>query len=464
MNCSSRSFVVQVVYDGVQDLNAGPAPPETDNNPPNLTPDVPTVMDRAMWTTADLRMFHSGRKLFFRGVGLITPKQLENPQYRAKVLARHARRHEAGQQTTPVVTLGEYVTLQRRNKDSGNIETQTFFRPNTRVMRTRTRKKRNATNADAGPSTQPTTPESPVDRGAGHQTNTAPVTSTGSGTTAEPSTPGPDLQPVSDSDESDEDGVNDGFEDDNTQSWSSDTVPVRVATATFWKTKMETNIKVPYSPMFTSITERLSDPAATGALGSMTRGPSVVDAASVLALAKYTASSTTSILEVAAVVRLGCLIMSVSKQCYSTEIIMSRMIRGWHLDEYLGFEIAPHNAPYPNIGITAIPLDVFISHCFGKSNFIISNENNEDADPEYSPLEIDNGWTAVPIKMSQVGEDSLIPYIVGEIGLYKNWYNNSEFRALVAALDMFWCKFPENNCAGLRVCTLNARFKDCSSH
>lgn len=45
----------------------------------------------------------------------------------------------------------------------------------------------------------------------------------------------------------------------------------------------------------------------------------------------------------------------------------------------------------------------------------------------------------------------------------KMWYNNNEFRVLIAALDMFWTKFPESTGAKLRVCTLNSRFKDCST-
>jgi hypothetical protein len=90
---------------------------------------------------------------------------------------------------------------------------------------------------------------------------------------------------------------------------------------------------------------------------------------------------------------------------------MSRIIRGWRLDEYLGFEIAPAAAPYPSVKITAMPLDIFISHCFGKSNFAIIDGNNENADPEFRPLEIDNEWTAIPIKMNQVGDSSIVPYI-----------------------------------------------------
>lgn len=44
----------------------------------------------------------------------------------------------------------------------------------------------------------------------------------------------------------------------------------------------------------------------------------------------------------------------------------------------------------------------------------------------------------------------------------KSWYNNLEFRVLIAALDMFWNKFPDSLGVKRRVCTINARFKDLS--
>jgi len=50
-----------------------------------------------------------------------------------------------------------------------------------------------------------------------------------------------------------------------------------------------------------------------------------------------------------------------------------------------------------------------------------------------------------------------------EMSRFKSWYNNAEFRALIAALDMFWCKFPDSPYSKLRVCTLGSRYKDCSS-
>jgi len=45
----------------------------------------------------------------------------------------------------------------------------------------------------------------------------------------------------------------------------------------------------------------------------------------------------------------------------------------------------------------------------------------------------------------------------------ESWYNNQEFRAIIGACDMFWSKFHDLIGAKLRVCTLNSRFKDCST-
>lgn len=52
---------------------------------------------------------------------------------------------------------------------------------------------------------------------------------------------------------------------------------------------------------------------------------------------------------------------------------------------------------------------------------------------------------------------------VGEVQGYNSWINNLDFRMLIAALDMFWIEFPDSTGSQLRVCTLNSRYKDCSS-
>lgn len=75
--------------------------------------------------------------------------------------------------------------------------------------------------------------------------------------------------------------------------------------------------------------------------------------------------------------------------------------------------------------------------------------------------------TTVLGKINQVLREEpfhLIPDILsGDLTCCKQWYSNSDFRMIVAALDMYWTKFPESEYAKLRVCTLNSRYKDCSS-
>lgn len=396
-----------------------------------MQPDEPGVLDRAMWSRTDHRIFQSGAKHFYRGVGLLTQKQTENPEYR-RILARSAREARpvhATQQTTPTITLGTYVTRQRKNA-AGKYKPQTYFQ--TRKRKPRVRHNRsvegNPPAATTGTTTTGTSQVNTVtlDDQVPGTSGTQNTQQAASGSSSSPEYVTQATAPVqpevadnngpqTDSEEDDETesgGEGDGDPKlDQYRSWWADTIPVRVVQPTPWMTKMESKTKVPYSLMFTSITERLADPAATGALGSMTRGPTMVDAASVLALAKYTASSTTSVLEIAAMVRLGSLIMSVSTQCYASEIILHRMIRGWRLREYLGYEIVPEGPHYPDTFITAMPLDVFVSHCFGKSNFNVLEKDPEVDEPVFLPLDIDNTWTAIPVKMQQIQTDASVPLI-----------------------------------------------------
>lgn len=178
-----------------------------------------------------------------------------------------------------------------------------------------------------------------------------------------------------------------------------------------WKLGYEQTTKVPFTLMYTFITDRFADPAATGALGSMTRGPTIMDASSILSLAKYISQATTSVLEVAAAVRLGCLIMSITPQCHRTEMIQRRLIRGWSDEEYMGYELNDNRPMYPDTFITVMPLDTFISFCFGKCrNSIMGHEQNDET-IKFISSQIDQEWTAVPVKMSQIHQGLIVPYI-----------------------------------------------------
>lgn len=150
---------------------------------------------------------------------------------------------------------------------------------------------------------------------------------------------------------------------------------------------------------------------ASGTLGSMTRGPATMDASSLIALIKYTMSSTTSKLDVAPMVRLGCVILSISEQCYKTEIIQHRIIRGWQEQQYLGCEISNLRDIYPNTYITAITLDSFISYTFDKCSSIIYRQDGQERVHTFLPGDMDTDWVAIPITQRQLRSSFVVPYI-----------------------------------------------------
>lgn len=111
---SSRSFVLRIVH-----ADAGQVDQEQGNLNANqalnrlMEPDVPGVVDKSMWTRTDNRMYLSGAKIFYRGVGLVTPRQRNQPSYQARILglfAHNTRAANSAQQTTPTITFRPYLT------------------------------------------------------------------------------------------------------------------------------------------------------------------------------------------------------------------------------------------------------------------------------------------------------------------------------------------------------------------
>lgn len=183
-------------------------------------------------------------KNFFRGVGLLSQKQLEQPEYHRRVLARfsHSSQTTSCQQTTPTITQGKYITRQKKTA-GGKFESQIFFRPKEKH---RERKVRRARETSVGTAASPsgTTSTTPKAGPSTFRVNTADSRDTVDGTGSDDiEGAGQGAEPVhqsivvsEDSDNDEDEDQNDGFEDiDPTLSWFADTVPVRVAVATPWK-------------------------------------------------------------------------------------------------------------------------------------------------------------------------------------------------------------------------------------
>lgn len=187
----------------------------------------------------------------------------------------------------------------------------------------------------------------------------------------------------------------------------SDMMPVKVCGVRTWKCEYERNMAVPYSPFFTQLLQRLQDPSATGLLGSVARGPSIRDATSMISLAKALQKTSSTVLEIAPLVRLGCMIMSLDSDCYKTEIIYYRFLRRWKTVEVTGFAISDENSDTktPNNKCIAMPLDGYVT-------FMLNKYGRDQVNPNFPYSSADSSWVAIPIRSEMLGSIAAVPYIV----------------------------------------------------
>lgn len=302
-------------------------------------PDTPTDAEVEAFGPTDLRAYQQGVKLFYRPVGLITKNQLKS----TKIL--RAIRSQRGS------------SLSSDGTDESGDETN-----NTRVRRSLT---------DPAPSVvNPTPPAAP-----------SPTV-----TVAQPSTSSTTKEPV----------IPLGTK------WYADVYPVRCARVTQEPAEYESQTRIPYSAFYNSLLSKLSDPVAQGALGSLTKGPLIRDSVSLMLLVKYLAASNSTVMEVAPMLRLACIINSLDRSTYKTETIGYRIIRNWYQQEYVGAEIYSKTITSPKI--IAMPLDTYIA-------FMSDRQPAPNADFTY--LGADKDWVAVPAENSALRERWMLAYTLG---------------------------------------------------
>lgn len=49
------------------------------------------------------------------------------------------------------------------------------------------------------------------------------------------------------------------------------------------------------------------------------------------------------------------------------------------------------------------------------------------------------------------------------VGTRGNWEQNKEYSKLVAAIDVFFIRFPEHEHSKIRLCTIRSRYRDCAA-
>lgn len=191
--------------------------------------------------------------------------------------------------------------------------------------------------------------------------------------------------------------------DDNLGFYYSDTIPVRVFAVSNFTQSREFDEPIPYSTYYQHLAARLNDPAQTGVLSSVMRGPNVRDSTTTTALVKAMMLRQSTVLEIAAILRCGLMTLSVCEESYSTDSTYMRFVRklinstpgsmtiqrtpGWVREDWVA---------------TAVPIDIFVSIC---------NNSFQGLCPdgfEYDSLDI--SWTAVPIKSNILGQSHLVPF------------------------------------------------------
>lgn len=365
-DCYSRSYVASVTFGPKTEPRLGSQRQQTQNDEDLYKPDTPTEAEIAQMSRSDLDKIATNKYHFYRSVGILSVKQAKLPVWREKMASI------ASNKTTANTTTKSNTSRSRSSS------------PKRTKAKTTTTKTATSANTTSTATTKQSVPK--------------------------PASPPPNLVQAP--------------APSNQKTAYSDTLPVRCFNVTTYKTKREMGMSVPYSPIYTAFVQRLSDPASTGALGSVVRSPSVRDATSLAALCKYLYKDTGTFYEMAPIIRLACIATSLCPPNYSTEVIPYRFTRDFkpNRQEFYPPEISSEVDNTQHINMIAMPLDVYVAWVTGKMNPVVGNNNQN-----WVPNRMDEYWTAVPCRSEFLTRRAMIPYIISFLhSLYwsgrVNWF------------------------------------------
>lgn len=393
-----------------------------DAQPPRdpADPDIPTPQELAALSVTDRRKLNSKKFSFYRGVGVLSKTQVASKKYSDKIKERCA---PSGCSNAPSTsTTGATPRLQQA-QPSTSRQADAPSGSNAHHSTTRKAQKSETKSKSRTKSKTRSRPQTGSDEDLseeGEERGSAiPPPSDG-----DPN-PGPSApQPISEYSKNPprpntiERPVEVGGPSVQAppDTFYSDTIPVRCFNVTTYKTKREQTMAIPYSPTYLAYTQRMSDPASTGALGSVVRGPSIRDATSLASLCKYLQKDTGTYYEMAAIIRLACISLSVCPENYQSEIIQYRFLRDYwpNPNGYTSPSIVPPPAGSYHLNIVAMPLDVFLAFQLGKMNPVTVIQPPAPAVPTegpWRPGRMDEYWTAVPARSEILGCRWFIPYM-----------------------------------------------------
>ncbi|BAU58961.1 capsid protein [Camponotus nipponicus virus] len=191
--------------------------------------------------------------------------------------------------------------------------------------------------------------------------------------------------------------VNEGF-------YYSDMIPVRSAAVSSMTAPRETD-PMPWTPVFQALATRLNDPAQTGVLAAVVRSPNVRDCTTMSSLVKSVMLRPSTRYELAAMVRVLAMQLSVSEETYAVDPIPLRFIRNADQVRPDSVDIFSKPGVVPQEWkIVAMPLDTFVA--------LANNTYFASAAPGFSYTELDVSWTAVPFPSDIIGQTFAVPYIM----------------------------------------------------
>ncbi|KAL0102398.1 hypothetical protein PUN28_017975 [Cardiocondyla obscurior] len=325
-DCVSRSYVGAVCIFSIGDQGTAPPPPP----PEEMKWDYPTAAELAQLSTVDKKLLQKGANKYVRGKGALPLKQATEAMM---------RRRERQAASIPARVSGSEASqkpVHLLDQAAGGL-----------------------------PLTLPPINKPPTDQQAvSHERPPA-------GTSGAPHT------------------VAEQRSEYDAAYYYSDLVPVKCMAISSMVCPRETD-PMPYSPQYQVLAGRLNDPAQTGVLSSVVRGPNVKDATTMTSLVKALTLRSSTRYEMAALVRSCAMSLSLALESYQSDPIPHRFVRKPKSLAEGRMLIHPKPAsPRFDWVAVAAPLDAFVA---------LANNSYSDANPigfHYSSL--DSEWVAVPV-------------------------------------------------------------------
>lgn len=185
-----------------------------------------------------------------------------------------------------------------------------------------------------------------------------------------------------------------------------DHIPMRSVAVSTYPLLYEQQQNIPYSPIYGSMSERLSDPTQSGTLGAIVRSANIRDATSFMSLVKALRTNPGSIMDIAPLMRLALLSSALDWDTAASDLTGLQFVRNAFETETI-IEIQQKPREYfPNSQVIAMPLDTYIAY-MSNGIFLPANVNEG-----FKPSRVDTTWTAIPMRSALVGQNHIREYIM----------------------------------------------------